>query len=73
MSTETETSTNPVVEDEEPAFMSLASQYKLSVDMEIGMVLPEASIEQEYQAYITAPLSPKTNILRFWEVSSVHL
>jgi hypothetical protein len=50
-------------------FMSLAAQYGLD-DMDIGESgANEQTIDQEYRAYITAPLSPKTiNILRFWEV-----
>lgn len=59
-------------EDTEPAYMSLAQQYGLSDDMEIGVSGSQcqATIEQEYQSYITAPLSPKSmEILKFWEVS----
>jgi hypothetical protein len=55
-----------------PAYMSLAAQYDLEDDMTIGATCgaQEQSIEQEFQAYITAPLSPaNTNILTFWEVS----
>lgn len=54
-----------------PAYMSLAAQYDLEDDMTIGASggAQEQSIEQEYQAYITAPLSTqKTDILKFWEV-----
>ena len=55
-----------------PTYMSLTSQYDLEDDMSIGASgMQEQSIEQEYQAYITAPLSPiKMPILKFWEVSS---
>lgn len=53
-----------------PVYMSLAAQYDLEDDMSIGAPgSQEQSIEQEYQAYITAPLSQKrTPILKFWEV-----
>jgi hypothetical protein len=49
--------------------MSLAAQYGLE-DMTIGASdTQERSIEQEYQAYITASLSPTNiDILKFWEV-----
>lgn len=54
-----------------PTYMSLAAQYDLEDDMSIGASgTQERSIEQEYQAYITAPLSPiGMPILKFWEVS----
>jgi len=53
-----------------PKYMSLAAQYGLDSDMEIGESgANEQTVEQEYQAYVTAPLSPKSiNILKFWEV-----
>ena len=51
------------------AYMSLVAQYGIT-DMEIGNPgICDQSVEQEYQAYITAPLSPKTmDILKFWKV-----
>jgi hypothetical protein len=73
----TATETDPLTsssEDPEPAYMSLAQQYGLSDDMEIGGSGShcQATIEQEYQSYITAPLSPKSmEILKFWEVSYI--
>ena len=63
---------DPLVTADMPKYMSLAEQYGIAEDMEIG----ESSelmqtIEQELQAYITAVLSPKNvNILKFWEVGS---
>jgi hypothetical protein len=56
---------------EPPAYMSLAAQYGLSDDMDIGRPAGnEPTIEQEYQAYVTAPPSPKdVDLLKFWEVS----
>jgi len=34
----------------------------------------EQTIEQEYQTYVVAPLSPKgTNTLKFWEVCDYSL
>jgi len=53
-----------------PAYMSLAEKYGMT-DMHIGGAsgAAEQTIEQEYQAYITAPLSSSaTDILKFWEV-----
>jgi hypothetical protein len=54
-----------------PAFMSLAERYGL-YDMGFANAedTEEQTVEQEYQAYVTAPLSQKgTNILKFWEAS----
>jgi hypothetical protein len=59
-------------EDLGPRYMSLGQQYGLSDDMEIGRSGSrcQATIEQEYHAYITAPLSLQSvDILKFWEVS----
>jgi hypothetical protein len=55
---------------EVPKYMTLAEQYGLSDDMNIGeSKANEQTIEQEFQAYITAPLTPTSvNILKFWEV-----
>jgi hypothetical protein len=54
-----------------PQYMSLGDQYGLGDEMEIGgSGTDDQTIEQEYQSYVTAALSPKTiNILKFWEVS----
>lgn len=52
---------------------SLAEQYGLTDDdMDIGGPGEnEQTVEQEYQAYITATLSPKSiDILKFWEASN---
>lgn len=59
--------------EEPPAFMSLAEQYGLT-DEDLDASEPDdhgvQTIEQEYQAYITAPLCAKgTPIIRWWEVS----
>jgi hypothetical protein len=58
---------------EMPKYMSLAAQYGLDDDMDIGDSSANMqTIEQEYQAYITASLSPKTvDILKFWEVDDL--
>jgi hypothetical protein len=56
-----------------PGYMTLAQQYGLD-DMEIGDVGAhrQATVEEEYRSYITAPLSPKSmDIIKFWEVSIV--
>jgi hypothetical protein len=54
-----------------PRYMRLAEQYGLS-DMVIGEShRNEQMVVQEYQAYITAPSSPRdVDILKFWEVSN---
>ena len=51
--------------------MSLAEVYGLK-DMQIGASddVEGQTVEQEFQAYVTAALSkPGTDILKFWEVS----
>ena len=58
-----------------PSYMSLAQQYSYDDDdMEFGGPSDaEQTVEQEYQAYVTAPLSTKyTDILKYWEVSNVN-
>ena len=56
--------------DDMPAYQTLAAQYGIEEEMDIGRSnTREQTVEQEYQAYIMAPLSPKNiNILKFWEV-----
>jgi hypothetical protein len=55
--------------EERPKFMSLAAQYGLNKDMDIGNSDgPEQTIEQEYQAYITSQISKGISTIRFWEV-----
>ena len=55
--------------DEMPAYMTLGAQYGIADEMDIAGNSGQQTIEQEYQAYITAVTSPKTiNILGFWEV-----
>ena len=54
--------------DPQPAYMTLVQQYGLD-DMEISDSIPhsQATVKQEYQLYIMAPLSPKTvNIIKFF-------
>jgi hypothetical protein len=53
-----------------PKYMALAAQYGLNDDMNIGDSSEnEQTVEQEYQAYITAQCSLKSiDILKFWEV-----
>ena len=58
-----------------PQFMSLARKYGFDDgddEMDIGHVEATArSVDQEYQSYITSPLSPKkTDIVKFWEASN---
>jgi hypothetical protein len=59
------------VAGETPTYMLLAAQYGLSDDMDLGNPAGnEPSIDQEYQAYVTAQSSPKdVDLLKFWEVS----
>jgi hypothetical protein len=54
-----------------PHYMSLDVQYGIEEDdMAIGGSSSDQTVEQEFQAYITAPLSPPSiDILKFWEVS----
>jgi hypothetical protein len=52
------------------AYTHLAQKYGLA-DMRLGASRDRdaQTLEQEYQSYITAPLSPEgTDMLRFWEV-----
>jgi hypothetical protein len=52
-------------------YMSLAAQYGLGDEMQIGSTTAhhQATIEQEYLSYITAPLSSVSmDIIKFWEV-----
>lgn len=65
---------NATIERAKPMYMSLAAQYGLSDEMEIGgSNTPQQTIEQEYQAYITAPLSlTTTDVLKFWEVGGTR-
>jgi hypothetical protein len=72
VTTEAETE-QPASKDSQPGYMSLAAQYGLKDEMEIGgstSSCHQATIEEEYLSYITAPLSPASmDILKFWEVS----
>jgi hypothetical protein len=64
-------STNLVTATWGLSYILLAAQYRLPDDMEIsGTGSHQATIKQEFQSYITAPLSLKSmDILKFWEVS----
>lgn len=54
-----------------PTYMSLASQYELEDEMEIGQDDNVQSVEQEFQAYVTGALTPRAvDIVKYWEVSS---
>jgi hypothetical protein len=69
-STNNEGSSIAAVSHGEAAYMTLAAQYGLDDDMIIGIPGKyQRSVEEEYQAYITAPtLSGKVDPLKFWEV-----
>ena len=57
---------------ETPAYMTLDAQYRLTDDdMAVGgTTTSQKTVEQEFQAYATAPLSPNNiDILKFWEAS----
>jgi hypothetical protein len=64
--------TSSLALEQPPAFMSLAEQYGLDEE-DLGAEPDDhssQSIEQEYQAYITAPVSANgTSIIKWWEVS----
>jgi hypothetical protein len=62
----------PVTEDL-PTYMNLGVQYGLTDEMDIGNPsISQQTIEQEYQAYVTAALTAKSMpILTFWEVMIV--
>jgi hypothetical protein len=50
-----------ILSNQIPGYMSLPEQYELEDDMDIGgSTVNTQSIKQEYQAYITAPLSSKS-------------
>ena len=53
-----------------PSYMSLGAHYGLEKDMMIGNSgKSKQTVDQEYQAYITAPCSPPDiSPLSFWEV-----
>lgn len=53
-----------------PSYMSLVARYGLEKDMMIGNSgKSKQTIDQEYQAYVTAPCSPgDVSPLGFWEV-----
>ena len=62
---------NTVHSTSTPGYMSLVEVYGLK-DMQIGASddVEGQTVEQEFQAYVTAALSkPGTDILKFWEVS----
>ena len=55
---------------EMPAYMTLAAQYGIEDEMDVGGNANDQTMDQEYQLYVTAPHSPKNvNIIKFWEVS----
>ena len=58
-------------EPNDPPFMSLAERYGLpNMGFANAEDTDEQTVEQEYQAYVTAPLSRRgTNILKHWEAS----
>ena len=57
--------------------MDLAAEYGLGDDMTIGNLgdnRRQQTTEEEYQAYVTAPPSPReVNSLKFWEVGGASL
>jgi hypothetical protein len=53
--------------EEVDKYYSIAVQYGFEMDIDVSKGI-EQTIEQEYQAYITAPLmAGNVNILKFWE------
>jgi hypothetical protein len=64
-------SQRPLPVQREPAYMSLAERYGLSEDMFLagGDNSEEQTIEQEYQAYATAPVTASNvDMIKYWEV-----
>jgi hypothetical protein len=61
----------PAPENSQPGYMSLAAQYGLGDEMEIGgSTSLQETIEQEFSSYTTASLSSSSvDIIKFWEVS----
>ncbi|KIM78715.1 hypothetical protein PILCRDRAFT_56284, partial [Piloderma croceum F 1598] len=76
VSTSTSAGHNLVQSHQTSALDSLMQHYGLVDEMDIANREnhDEQTLEQEYQSYITAPLSPRgTNTLKFWESSeSIH-
>jgi hypothetical protein len=63
----------PVESTAVPAFTHLAQNFGLA-DMQLGASWDSEAqtLEQEYQSYVTAPLSIEgTDLLRFWEVRNI--
>ena len=61
---------SPAADGNAPAYMSLSEQLA-DDDVDFASGVGKQTVEQEYQAYITAPLSPKTmDIVKFWEESN---
>jgi hypothetical protein len=60
-----------------PSYMSLAAQYGLGDNMTPGSSGSDnnkQTLNQEYQAYVTAPLSPVNfEPLKFWEVGGDNI
>jgi hypothetical protein len=62
---------NVVQSNQAPSLDSLMRDYGLTNEMDITACenANEQTIEQEFQSFVTAPLSPKgTSTLKFWEV-----
>lgn len=55
---------------EPPAFMTLAAQYGIAAEMDISSDdFDQPTVEQEYQAYLRSPSTPKNlNLVKYWEV-----
>lgn len=62
----------PAPEPQARGWEDLANEYGIAdmMDLVDDEVQPESTVEEEYMAYTTAPLSPKGNIIKFWEVRS---
>ena len=66
----------PAPERQTRGWEDLANEYSITdmMDLADDAGQPEATIEAEYNAYTTVPLSPRsTNIIKFWEVSTHKL
>jgi hypothetical protein len=63
----------PIKSTAAPAYTHLARKYALT-DMQLGASrdAEAQTLEQEYQSYVTAPLSSEgTDMLKFWEVCNL--
>ena len=74
--TDNSAANTPTPECQTRGWEDLANEYGIldMMDLADDAGQPEATVKEEYNAYTTAPLSPRsTNIIKFWEVSTHEL